>query len=103
MGNPTFKVGRYVNVFRCDELGSVKDVFITEAQLSSKITIGKELVVSPIGDYSKAKEISFGIVHTTQNYKKGESVIVLTEQGTWYIVRNENLETLLGGSLEWGD
>ena len=103
MGNPTFKVGRYVNVFRCDELGLVKDICMTEAKLSSKITIGKELVISPIGDCSKAKETSLGIVHTTQNYKKGESVIVVTEQGAWCIVRNENLETLLGGSLEWGD
>lgn len=103
MGNPTFKVGRYVNVFHCDELGSVKDVFMLEAKLSSRITIGKELVVTFSGEYPNKKEVSLGTIYTTQDYKKGISIIVHTEQGWWYIVRNENLETLLGGPLEWGD
>lgn len=103
MGNPIFKVGQYVDVFHCDELESVKDVFMAEAKLLSKITIGKKMVLSTIEECSKGKEVDLGIVNTTLNYKKGISIIVHTEQGWWYIVRNENLETLLGGPLEWGD
>ena len=99
MGNPRYKIGRYISIYRCDELGNIGEVYIAEAQTSIKLTENKPLIIKTVGPGTK--EISLGTILQAKNYKKEMSVDVLTEQGWWHIVRNENLETLLGDSLEW--
>ena len=99
MGNPRYKIGRYISIYCCDELGNIGEVYMEEAQTSIKLTENKPLVIKTVGP--NTKEISLGTIQQAKNYKKEVSVDVLTEQGWWHIVRNENLETLLGDSLEW--
>lgn len=99
MGNPRYKIGRYISIYRCDELGNIGEVYMEEAKTSIKLTENKPLIIKTVGP--NTKEISLGTIQQTQNYKKEVSVDVLTEQGWWHVVRNENLETLLGDSLEW--
>ena len=103
MGKPTFQIGRYVSLYRCDESGLLGEIILLEAQLTSKIVEGKDLVVSTVEAYPESKEISLGVVQETKNYKKKGSIVIHTTQGWWYIVRNENLETLLASPLDWGD
>ena len=99
MGNPRYKIGRYISIYRCDELGNIGEVYMEEAQTSIKLTENKPLVIKRVGP--NTKEISLGTIQQAKNYKKEVSVDMLTEQGWWHIVRNENLETLFGDSLEW--
>lgn len=103
MGKPTFQIGRYVSLYRCDESGSPGEIILLEAQLTSKIVEGKVLAVSTVKAYPESKEISLGIVQEIKDYKKKESVIIYTTLGWWYIARNENLETLLASPLDWGN
>ena len=100
MGNATYKIGRYISIYRCDDLGNIGEVYIVEAQTSTKLTENKPLIIKTVGP--NTKEILLGTIQQVKNYKKEISVDVLTEQGWWHIVRNENLETLLGDSLEYG-
>lgn len=99
MGNPRYKIGRYISIYRCDDLGNVGEVYIAEARTSAKLTENKPLVIKRVEP--NTKEISLGTIQQAKNYKKEVSVDVLTEQGWWHVVRNENLETLFGDSLEW--
>ena len=99
MGNPRYTIGRYISIYRCDELGNIGEVYMEEAQTSIKHTENKPLVIKRVGP--NTKEISLGTIQQAKNYKKDVSVDVLTEQGWWHVVRNEDLETLLGDSLEW--
>ena len=99
MGNPRYKIGRYISIYRCDELGNIGEVYIAEAQTSIKLTENKPLIIKTVGP--NPQEISLGTIQQAKNYKKEVSVDVLTEQGRWHIVRNENLEILFGDSLEW--
>ena len=99
MGNPKYKIGRYISIYRCDDSGNIGEVYMEEAQTSAKLTETKPLIIKTVGPGTK--EISLGTILQAKNYKKEMSVDVLTEQGWWHIVRNENLETLLGDSLEW--
>ena len=99
MGNPRYKIGRYISIYRCDDSGNIGEVYMEEAQTSIKLTENKPLIIKTVGP--NTKEISLGTIQQAKNYKKEVSVDVLTEQGWWHVVRNENLETLLGDSLEW--
>ena len=99
MGNPRYKIGRYISIYRCDDSGNIGEVYMEEAQTSAKLTETKPLIIKTVGPGTK--EISLGTILQAKNYKKEMSVDVLTEQGWWHVVRNENLETLLGDSLEW--
>ena len=99
MGNPRYKIGRYISIYRCDDSGNIGEVYVEEAKTSIKLTENKPLMIKTVGP--NTKEISLGTIQQAKNYKKEVSVDVLTEQGWWHIVRNENLETLLGDSLEW--
>lgn len=101
MGNATYKTGRYVSIYHCDESGQIGSVFIAEAQLMQKVAENKPLKIKTAEP--APKDVELGTVTSVSNYKANESVCVETEQGWWYIKRNENLETLLGGPLEWGD
>ena len=100
MGNPRYKIGRNISIYRCDELGNIGEVYMEEAKSSIKLTENKPLIIKTVG--LTPKEILLGTIQQAKNYKKEVSVDVLTEQGWWHIVRNENLETLLGDSLEYG-
>ena len=100
MGNPRYKIGRYISIYRCDELGNIGEVYMEEAKTSIKLTENKPLAIKSVEP--SPKESSLGVILQAKNYKKEVSVDVLTEQGWWHIVRNENLETLLGDSLEYG-
>ena len=100
MGNATYKIGRYISIYRCDELGNIGEVYMEEAKTSIKLTENKPLAIKTVEP--SPKEVSLGMILQAKNYKKELSVDVLTEQGWWHIVRNENLETLLGDSLEYG-
>lgn len=93
MGNPSYKIGRYISIYRCDELGNIGEVYMEEVQTSTKLTENKPLVIKAVGP--NTKEISLGTIQQAKNYKKEVLVDVLTEQGWWHIVRNENIETLL--------
>ena len=99
MGNPRYKIGRYISIYRCDDSGNIGEVYMEEAQTSIKLTENKPLIIKTVGP--NTKEISLGTIQQAKNYKKEVSVDVLTEQGRWHIVRNENLEILFGDSLEW--
>ena len=103
MGKPTFQIGRYVSLYRCDESGSLGEIILLEAQLTSKIVEGKDFAVSTVEAYPESKEISLGIVQKTKDYKKKKSIVIYTTLGWWYIARNENLESLLSDPLEWSD
>ena len=100
MGNATYKIGRYISIYRCDELGNIGEVYMEEAKTSIKLTENKPLIIKTVGP--NTKEILLGTIQQVKNYKKEISVDVLTEQGWWHIVRNENMETLLGDLLEYG-
>ena len=99
MGNATYKIGRYISIYRCDDLGNIGEVYMEEAKTSIKLTENKPLIIKTVGP--NTQDISLGTIQQAKNYKKEVSVDVFTEQGWWHIVRNENLETLLGDSLEW--
>ena len=99
MGNPRYKIGRYISIYRCDELGNIGEVYMEEAKTSIKLTEDKPLIIKTVGP--NTKEILLGTIQQAKNYKKEISVDVLTEQGWWHVVRNENLETLFGDALEW--
>lgn len=99
MGNPRYKIGRYISIYRCDELGNIGEVYMEEAKTSIKLTENKPLIIKTVGP--NTKEILLGTIQQAKNYKKEISVDVLTEQGWWHVVRNENLETLFGDALEW--
>lgn len=101
MGNATYKTGRYVSIYHCGESGQIGSVYLAEAQLMQKVAENKPLKIKTVEPAPKAVEL--GTVTAVSNYKTNESVCVKTEQGWWYIKRNVNLETLLGGPLEWGD
>ena len=101
MGNATYKTGRYVSVYHCGESGQIGPVYLAEAQLMQKVTENKPLKIKTVEP--APKDVELGTVTAVSNYKTNESVCVKTEQGWWYIKRNVNLETLLGGPLEWGD
>ena len=106
MGNATYKIGRYISIYRCDELGNIGEVYMEEAKTSIKLTENKPLIIKTVGP--NTKEILLSTIQQDKRYQdaahpqKEISVDVLTEQGWWHIVRNENLETLLGDSLEYG-
>lgn len=101
MGNPTYKISRYISIYDCNESGNIGSVYMAEAQLTSKISEGKALIIKTVEP--TPKDVELGIVLSVHNYKKNESVIIQTEPAWWYIKRNENLETLLGNPLEWGE
>ena len=101
MGNQTYKIGKYIGIYHCEESGQIGPVYLAEAQLMQKVTENKPLKIKTVEPAPKAVEL--GTVTAVSNYKTNESVCVKTEQGWWYIKRNVNLETLLGGPLEWGD
>ena len=75
-------------------------MYMEEAKTSIKLTENKPLIIKTVEP--NTKEILLGTIQQVKNYKKEISVDVLNEQGWWHIVRNENLETLLGDSLEYG-
>jgi len=101
MGNPTYKISRYISIYHCDESGNIGSAYMLETQLISKISEGKPLTIKTIEPTSK--DIELGIVMSIHNYKKNESITIRTEYGWWHIKRNENLEILLGSPLEWGE
>ena len=93
MGKPTYKIGRYVSIYRCDEL----ELFMQEAQIGLRVCEGKELIVRTIEP--QPKEVSLGVIVKAQNYQKNSCVDVQTEQGWLHIAANENLEWLLDDSI----
>ena len=101
MGNPTYKISRYISIYCCDESGQVGSVYLAEAQLMQKVTENKPVKIKTVEP--TPKEVELGVVIATSKYKANESICIKTEQGWWHIKRNENLENLLGGPLEWGD
>lgn len=101
MGNPTYKIGRYISIYRCDESGHIGSVYMTEAQLTRKVAENKPLNIKTIEP--TPKNIDLGIIVAVSQYYANESISIKTDKGWWHIKRNENLETLLGGPLEWGE
>ena len=101
MGNQTYKISRYISIYRCDESGHIGSVYMTEAQLTRKVAENKPLNIKTVEP--TPKEVELGVVIATSKYKANESICIKTEQDWWHIKRNENLENLLDGPLEWGD
>ncbi len=93
MGRPTYKIGRYVSIYRCDELGNKTELFMQEAQIGLRVREGKELIVRTIEP--QPKEVSLGVIVKAQNYQKNSHVDVQTEQGWLHLAANEDLERLL--------
>ena len=96
-----YKIGKYICIYHSDESGQIGSVYMAEAQLMQKVTENKPLKIRTVEP--APKDVELGTVTSVSNYKTNESICVKTEQGWWHIERNENLETLLGGPLEWGD
>lgn len=101
MGNPTYKISRYISIYHSDNLYNIGTAYMVDAQLTSKISDGKALFIKTVEP--TPKDVELGTVISIHNYRKNESIVIQTEHGWWYIKRNENLETLLGNPLEWGE
>ena len=73
MGNPRYKIGRYISIYRCDELGNIGEVYIEEAHTSIKLTENKPLIIKTVGP--PPQEISLGTILQAKNYKNQKQLM----------------------------
>lgn len=98
MERKSVKIWKYLVIHHSDETGTVGEVYMEEAQRVKKISVGQPLLVATVEP--RPQEVQLGVVLQIKEATNG--FCVQTEQGWWHISRNENLEILLGGPLEWG-
>ena len=87
-----YTIGNYVKISQLDEQGT-HTIFLAEAEMPLKVTLGKELLVRPCERY--AEWINLGIVSEVRNYKKRSHIEVLTDKGWYAIAVNVGLESVM--------
>ena len=73
MGNPSYKIGRYISIYRCDELGNIGEVYMEEAKSSTKLTENKPLAIKTVEP--SPKEVSLGMILQAKNYKNQKQLM----------------------------
>ena len=87
-----YTIGNYVKISQLDEQGN-DSIFLTEAEMPLKVTVGKELQVRPCERY--AEWITLGVVSEVRNYKKRSHIEVRTDKGWYAIEVNAGLESVM--------
>ena len=87
-----YTIGNYVKISQLDEQGNVT-IFLTEAEMPLKVTVGKELQVRPCE--RDAEWINLGMVSEVRNYKKRRHIEVLTNKGWYALEVNAGLESVM--------
>ena len=87
-----YTIGKYVKISQLDEQGN-DSVFLAEAEMPLKVTVGKELQVRPCERY--AEWITLGVVSEVRNYKKRSHIEVRTDKGWYAIEVNAGLESVM--------
>lgn len=87
-----YTIGNYVKISQLDEQGNAA-IFLAEAEMPLKVTVGKELQVRPCERY--AEWISLGVVSAVRNYKKRSHIEVRTDKGWYAIEVNAGLEIVM--------
>ena len=87
-----YTIGNYVKISQFDEQGNVT-IFLTEAEMPLKVTVGKELQVRPCE--RDAEWINLGVISEVCNYKKRRHIEVLTNKGWYSLEVNAGLESVM--------
>lgn len=87
-----YTIGNYVKISQLDEQGNVT-IFLTEAEMPLKVTVGKELQVRPCE--RGAEWLNLGAVSEVRNYKKRSHIEVLTNKGWYSLEVNAGLESVM--------
>ena len=93
-----YTIGNYVTISQLDEQGT-PTIFIAEAEMPLKVTLGKELLVRPCELY--AEWINLGIVSEVRNYKKRSHIEVCTNNGWYSIDVSAGLESIMTDSMNY--
>ena len=101
MRKTRFVIGKYVNIYHCDQSGKIGERYMADMQIYPRMRAGETFVAKTVE--LVPTEINFGVIQETSHYKCKLSVNLLTDQGWLHIVRNEYLESLIeDGPVEWG-
>ena len=87
-----YTIGNYVKISQLDEQGNAT-TFLAEAEMSLKVTVGKELQVRPCE--RGAEWLNLGIVSEARNYKKRNHIEVRTNNGWYSLEVNAGLESVM--------
>lgn len=94
-------IGRYVNIYHCDQSGKIGELYMADMQIAPRMKAGDTFVAKTVE--LVPTEMNFGVIQKTSHYKRDLSIDLLTDQGWLHIVRNEYLESLMDDSpIEWG-
>lgn len=93
-----YTIGNYVSISQLDEQGNAK-TFLAEAEMSLKVTVGKELQVRPCE--RGAEWLNLGIVSEARNYKKRNHIEVCTDKGRYAIAVNVGLESVMTDFIDF--
>ena len=77
-----YTIGNYVKISQLDEQENAT-IFLAEAEMPLKVTVGKELQVRPCE--RGVEWLNLGIVSEVRNYKKRSHIEVCTDKG-WYAI-----------------
>ena len=101
MPKQRYVIGRYVNIYRCDQSGKIGERLMSEVKITPRMKAGDTFITQTTE--LVPTETNFGVIQKTSHYKHELSIDLLTDQGWLHIVRNEYLESLMDGSpMEWG-
>lgn len=93
-----YTIGNYVKISQLDEQGT-PTIFLAEAEMPLKVTLGKELLVRPC--LRNAEWINLGIVSEVRNYKKRSHIEVCTNNGWYAIDVSVGLESIMTDSMNY--
>ena len=93
-----YTIGNYVSISQLDEQGNAK-TFLAEAEMSLKVTVGKELQVRPCE--RGAEWLNLGIVSEARNYKKRNHIKVCTDKGLYAIEVDAGLESVMTDFIDF--
>ncbi|MBO7243035.1 MAG: hypothetical protein J6V19_05160 [Alistipes sp.] len=93
-----YTIGNYVKISQLDEQGNAT-TFLAEAEMSLKVTVGKELQVRPCK--RDAEWLNLGIVSEARNYKKRNHIEVCTDKGWYAIAVNVGLECVMADFIDF--
>lgn len=93
-----YNIGSYATVCYSDGKGCRSGQCISQAVMPRRIVQGRPLVVREL-PYSSDRTIELGVVREVRDYVKRDHIEIRTDNGWYYIERNESLEILLGDTL----
>ena len=93
-----YTIGNYVKISQLDEQGNVT-IFLTEAEMPLKVTVGKDLQVQPCE--RGAEWLNLGMVSVVRNYKKRKHIEVLTNKGWYSLEVNAGLESVMTDFIDF--